>query len=194
MVRISILVMSMMLSVHASADLSHRAGLQVGGIYLFMGFGVSLGAIYQLAFLRNFALEIDGKYDFGVMALGQGPTYSGGLDVSLQAMLYNFGDTNFSKGFGVGLGTGLHYLTDFNQNLFMDKNGDQMRVKKGTFLLFPLKIDLFYQHTFDNKWFIKTGFNGYVTQLIRQLEGQKIDSKSAARILPSVYFDFGYSF
>lgn len=35
---------------------------------------------------------------------------------------------------------------------------------------------------------------GSYVALARLLEGLKIDSNSVARIFPSVYFDFGYSF
>lgn len=191
---ICILLLSVMLNSQAMADISQRAGLQLGGIFLLMGWGASPGAFYQLAFHRNFALEINGSYNFGIMSLGQGPTHSAGLDVSLQAMIYNFGNTNFAKGFGIGLGCGVHYLADFNQNKFLEKKGDIYLTKKGTFLLFPLNVELFYQHLFDNSWFIKTGIKGYVAQIAHQLEGPKISPSSASMILPLVFFDIGYSF
>ncbi|MCA9507522.1 MAG: hypothetical protein KC505_03765 [Myxococcales bacterium] len=115
------LLVSIILSFQANTELAHRVGAQLGGIFLLSGGGASSGMVYQFAFHRNFALEINGNYNFGVMFLGQGPTHSGGLDISLQAMLYNFGNKDFSKGFGVGLGGGFHYLADFNQNMFMEK-------------------------------------------------------------------------
>ncbi|MCA9507523.1 MAG: hypothetical protein KC505_03770 [Myxococcales bacterium] len=65
---------------------------------------------------------------------------------------------------------------------------------KGTFLLFPLMVEIFYQHLFDNNWFIKSGIKGYVAQFAHQLEGSKISTSSVAIILPSLYFDVGYSF
>jgi hypothetical protein len=176
------------------ATLPQRVGAQLGGIFFIMGYGFSPGGFYQLAFHRNFALEINGNYNFGVMPLGGGPTHSGGLDISLQAMLYNFGTPHFSKGFGVGLGGGFHYLADFNQNLYLEKQEDNYVSKKGTFLLFPMHLEVFYQHLFDNNWFIKSGFKGYVAQITHQLEGPKIDSGTAAKILPSAYFAVGYSF
>lgn len=178
----------LMMALPAMSELSHRVAAQIGGIFLGMGYGVSAGALYQMAFHRNFALEINGNYNTGGMALGQGPIHSVGLDSSLQAMVYNFGETDFSKGFGLGLGIGMHYLADYNQNLFLD--GDVL--KKGTFLVFPLSIELFYQHVFANNLFIKSGFKGYLAQLSHQFSGREV--KHAARILPMLYFDAGYSF
>jgi len=109
-------------------------------------------------------------------------------------MLYNFGDRNFSKGFGLGLGSGVHYLADFNENLYSERSGDRYLTSKGTFLLFPVNMEFFYQHLFDNNWFIKTGVKGYLTQPGYQLGGPRINVNNAARILPSLYFDLGYSF
>lgn len=187
-----ILLSTIVFGLPSVAHLSHRAGVQVGGLHFLMGYTISAGALYQMAFHRNFALELDGNYNFGLLSLGQGPTHSGGVDASFQTMIYNFGSKDFSKGFGFGVGSGIHYLADYNENLYFDRDGSSSR--KGTFLRFPLNVEIFYQHLFDNDWFIKTGLKASMVQLVHQLDGKVIKPTSAPVRLPGLYFMVGYSF
>lgn len=126
----------------------HRVGGHLGGMFWVIGGGFSAGASYQWVFHRNLALDIDANYNFS-MALGTGPYESGGVDVSLDTLLYNFGARDFSKGVGVSFGLGAHYLVDSNPNLFLEKVGDIKKPGFGSFLVYPLSLGVFYYHLFE---------------------------------------------
>ncbi len=161
-------------------DGAHRVNAELAGMFFGLGGGFGAGLGYEWAFHRRLALAIEAKYNTEMIALGRGPTHEAGFDLSIEGLLFAFDKRHFGNGLGLSVGAGSHYLRDLSKQ---DKHDPAKN-----YVIFPMVFSAYYQHVFENNWYIKTGFKGHWTMAYQPY---RESADGAPAIMPKVFVAVG---